>query len=133
MLCSSPDETWSFRRYDTTIFNVDPAFRWPESGLKGLCTICTIYPILPPLTGHHICQLRLILCPLGHRGMDWPLIDRFPVYVHWFDVVGQDAAQLKIVKRAKRANHQRLGDIVPLSQLHAFVQLIPCFGQTADL
>ena len=42
LLCSPPDEIWSFGWYDTAIFNVDPASRWPESGLKGLCTICTI-------------------------------------------------------------------------------------------
>ena len=96
LLCSPLYETWSFRQYNTTIFNVDPVFRWPENGLKGLCTICTIYPILPPLTGHHICQLQLILCSLRCRGMDWPWIDWFLIYVHWFNVVGQDAAQLKI-------------------------------------
>ena len=92
----------------------------------------TIHIILPCLTGHHVCQLRLILRPLGRKGTEWPWIDRFLIYVHRFDVTGQDATQLKILKRAKHANDQRLGDIVPLSQLRAFVHLIPRSGQTAD-
>ena len=43
--CSPPDENWSFGRYDTAIFNVDPAFRWPGSGLKGSCTVCAMHTI----------------------------------------------------------------------------------------
>ena len=64
--------------------------------------------------------------------MEWPWTDRFLAYVHQFDVVGQDATRLDILKKARRTNSQCLGDIVPVSQLRAFVHLIPRFGPTAD-
>ena len=75
LFCSPLDETWSFGQYDTVIFNIDSASRWPESGLKGLYTIYAIHTVLPCLTGHHVCQIQLILCPLRRKGMEWPWTD----------------------------------------------------------
>ena len=43
LFCSPPDETWTFGRYDTALFNVDPVSRWPESSLKGLYSICATH------------------------------------------------------------------------------------------
>ena len=71
--------------------------------------------------------------PLGTTGAHWPWEDKFLVYVQRFDVCGEDAAsQLPILKHAKRANGQRIGDVVPLSQLQAFAHLIPRYGALAD-
>lgn len=132
LLCSPPDDHWTFGRYDTVIINVDAAQKWPESGLKGQQNVDLFYCFhLHPL-GHIPCQLRLIFRPLGRKGTEWPWRDRFLVYTYRYDVIGRDASQLDILKKAKRANNERLGDIVPLSQVRAYVHLIPRFGETAD-
>ena len=70
--------------------------------------------------------------PLGKTGQKWSWTDRFITYVQRFDFVNKDATQLHILKRAKRATGQRLGDVIPLSQVRAFAHLIPRFGPTAD-
>lgn len=71
--------------------------------------------------------------PLGKTGAEWPWEDKFLVYVERFDSFGSDAAsQLQILKCAKRTNGQRIGDVVPLSQVQAFAHLIPRFGPSAD-
>ncbi|KIO02103.1 hypothetical protein M404DRAFT_28061 [Pisolithus tinctorius Marx 270] len=35
LFCSPPCETWTLGHYDAAIINVDPCFKWPESGLKA--------------------------------------------------------------------------------------------------
>lgn len=71
--------------------------------------------------------------PLGKTGERCPWTDRFLVYIQHFDItVAEDATQLHVLKRAKRATGQRLGDVTPLSQVRAFAHLIPRFGPSAD-
>jgi hypothetical protein len=38
-----------------------------------------------------------------------------------------------ILKRSTRSDGSRVGDIVPITQLQAFVHLVPRFGQKADI
>ena len=55
-----------------------------------------------------------------------------------FDIVPQagaqrdPATQLHVLKRALRLGGQQLGDIIPVSQIRAYANLILCFGQHAD-
>jgi hypothetical protein len=75
--------------------------------------------------------------------------DRFLTYARRFDIVpqinknisGSSTARgpypelkssLYILKRAKRANGELIGDILPLQQVRTLVDLAPCFGNVAD-
>jgi len=55
-----------------------------------------------------------------------------------FDIVPQagtqrdPATQLHVLKRALCLSGQRLGDVIPVSQIRAYANLIPHFGQRAD-
>jgi hypothetical protein len=75
--------------------------------------------------------------------------DRFLTYARRFDIVPQinknisgsstargpypePKSSLYIFKRAKRANGELIGDILPLQQVRTLVDLTPCFGNVAD-
>lgn len=65
--------------------------------------------------------------------------DRFLAYAQRFDIVPvlgsnvpDPSTQLHILKRAKRSNGTHLGDVIPLSQIRAPVNLVPRFGITTD-
>lgn len=75
--------------------------------------------------------------------------DRFLTYARRFDIAPQinenisgsstirgfypePKSSLYILKRAKRANGELIGDILPLQQVRALVDLTPCFGKVAD-
>ncbi|KAF8425727.1 hypothetical protein L210DRAFT_3421137 [Boletus edulis BED1] len=117
LFCTPPSSgAWALGHYDAAIFNVDARSEWPESGLEG----------------HIVGQFRLVMRPLGKTGEKWPWTDRFIAYVQRFDIGAEDVTQLPILKRAKRASGERLGDVVPLSQVRVFAHLIPRFGATAD-
>jgi hypothetical protein len=72
--------------------------------------------------------------PIGKSGTSWSWKDRFLSYVQRFDIShDRDATtQLHVLKRSKRSNGVRMGDVIPLSQLRAPINLVPCFGATAD-
>jgi hypothetical protein len=71
---------------------------------------------------------------------------RFLAYVRRFDVIPQqnptNATQrgiypepnsgLYLLKRAKRANGEEIGGIIPLDQLRSLVDIAPRFGERAD-
>ena len=76
-------------------------------------------------------------------------MDRFLAYVQRFDIVPQvnqkvtgsstlhgphpePSAGMHIVRRARRTNKDPMGDIIPLNQLRALVELTPRFGKQAD-
>ncbi|KAG1886286.1 hypothetical protein F4604DRAFT_1675922 [Suillus subluteus] len=122
--CAPPSDPWTSGRYDTVIIHNEARYLWPTDGLRG----------------HTIGQIRLIMRPIGPSGMNWSWKDRFLVYVHRFDVVPQSSGtnncepstQLHLLKRAKRSNGTQVGDIIPLTQLRAPVNLVPRFGASAD-
>jgi hypothetical protein len=75
--------------------------------------------------------------------------DRFLAYARRFDIIPQinknisgsstvrglypePKSSLYILKRARRANGELIGDILPLQQVRALVDLTPCFGDVAD-
>ena len=83
-------------------------------------------------------QLRLIMRPLGRPCERWPWSDRFLTYVQRFDIVPQGGSsrdpstQLHVLKRAMCSGGERLGDVIPVSQIRGYANLIPRFGQCAD-
>jgi hypothetical protein len=150
-----PFSTWPHGCFDTALFNVDPSKRWPQSGISGqhltafarmcyslsfsighvivdICLIFRIMPSAPPYTAETI---------LGQK-----ITSRFLAYVRRYDVIQQrnptNAAQhgiypepnsgLFLLKRAKRANGEAAGDIIPLDQLRSIVDIAPRFGEKAD-
>ena len=64
------------------------------------------------------------------------LFDRFLAYVRRYDIVNQLNPELnggpRLLKKATRANGEQIGDIVPLDQIRALVDLTPRFGSKAN-
>ncbi|KAG1856595.1 hypothetical protein C8R48DRAFT_749162 [Suillus tomentosus] len=113
-----PNNPWILGRYDTVIVETSAGYPWPSSRLSG----------------HTIAQIRLIMRPIGKSGVQWSWKDQFLMYVQRFDLSNDrdPATRLYALKQAKRLNGNRMGDIIPVSQLRAPVQLVPRFGATAD-
>ncbi|KAG1835925.1 hypothetical protein DFJ58DRAFT_719208 [Suillus subalutaceus] len=116
--CAPPCHPWNLGRYDTAIVQTSAGFSWPSSGLSG----------------HTVAQIRLIMRPIGKSGTSWSWKDQFLSYVQHFDIShDRDATtQLHVLKRSKCSNGVRMGDVIPLSQLRAPINLVPRFGATAD-
>ncbi|KAF8808091.1 hypothetical protein BYT27DRAFT_7097852, partial [Phlegmacium glaucopus] len=127
-----PSGEWELGRYDPVIVNLDPDFEWPHSRLEGhqVVELCLIFRIIQRTRS------------LSHG-------DCFLTYARRFDIVpqinknisGLSTAQgpypeakssLYILKQARRANGKLIGNILPLQQVRAPVDLIPCFGNVAD-
>ncbi|KAG1800382.1 uncharacterized protein HD556DRAFT_1430435 [Suillus plorans] len=130
--CAPPSDPWTSGRYDTVIINNEARCSWPADGLHGMLFLhCTEYLLIVK---------SLLMRPVGKSGANWSWKDRFLVYVHRFDIVPQSSGtndrepstQLHLLKRAKRSNGTRVGDIIPVTQLRALVNLVPCFGASAD-
>ncbi|KAG2080578.1 uncharacterized protein F5147DRAFT_749292 [Suillus discolor] len=115
--CTPPSEIWPFGQYDTVIVNNEEGHSWPADGLRG----------------HVVAQMRLILCPIRKTGTQGTLKNHFLTYVQHFDNSERESAmQLQVLKRAKRSNGTRIGDVIPVTQLRAPVNVIPRFGASAD-
>ena len=71
--------------------------------------------------------------PIPKKNCHDQLCDHFLTYVQCFDVI-QDHVEtgMPILKRATCANGERLGDVIPVSQLCSYINLIPRFGAVAD-
>ena len=83
--------------------------------------------------GHTVVQLRLLMHPIPKKNRHDQLYDCFLAYVQCFDVIQDDKEMgMPILKRATRANGERLGEVIPLSQIRSYVNLIPRFGAVAD-
>lgn len=106
--------------------------------MKVAWKICHIFGWSPPqsepcwFSGHIVGQFHLVMHPLNKTGKKWPWTDRFIAYVQYFDIIAKDITQLPILKHAKQAFCEWLGDAIPLSQVWAFAHLISRFGPTAD-
>ncbi|KAG1808474.1 hypothetical protein EV424DRAFT_1574242 [Suillus variegatus] len=106
--CSPPSGVWTCGRCS-----------WPADGLRG-----TFFS-------------PAVLIILIIKSQD-TLSDRFLAYVYRFDVIPQGGSdrepstQLHVLKRARRSNGTRVGDVVPVTQLRAPVNLVPRFGVSAD-
>ncbi|KAG1881763.1 hypothetical protein C8R48DRAFT_550766, partial [Suillus tomentosus] len=114
--CAPPNNPWTLGRYDTSIFETDTSHTWPNSG-------------------HTVAQIRLIMRPIGKSSTQWSWKDQFLTYVQRFDILNDrdPTTQLHLLKRAKRSNGNRMGDVIPVSQMRAPINLIPRFGAIADV
>ena len=100
--------------------------------------------------GHFIAELRLIfkIVPSSHPFKAFDIPDCFLTYVQRFDIVPQTHAHsgavprarepcpepsssLYVLKRAKRSDGSTIGDVVPLHQFRALLDLIPRFHEAA--
>ena len=109
-----PSTTNPFGLYDSVIISPLPESDWPRSGL----------------TGHSVVQLRLIFRVLGSN--------TFAAYVQPFDVIPRSGLNntcaitgMHVLKRATRANGERVGKVIPLTLIRSPAHLIPLFGREA--
>jgi hypothetical protein len=149
-----PSELWPLGCYDTVLINTDPDEKWPYSKMSGNNPSPTVFTLLTAdlLLGHCVVQIRLIFRVIHPAGSaappdpDSPL-NSFLAYVQRFDIVpqasgsGSAASQgpcrkpstnLYMLKCSCRADGTRMGDIIPLSHIHAAVDLVPQFMEAAD-
>jgi hypothetical protein len=102
------------------------------------------------IKGHIIAELRIIFRIVPSESMSSSSInipDRFLTYAQRFDIVPQTrsgsgsssatrvcpepSSSLYVLKRAKRTDGSMIGDIVPLHQVRALVDLVPRFYDVA--
>ena len=102
--------------YDSVIVSPLPESNWPKSGLNG----------------HSVVQLRLIFRDLESN--------IFAAYVQRFNTTPRSGPHntcavmgMHMLKRAVRANGQRIGEVIPLTLIHSGAHLIPNFGPEAHL
>ena len=142
-----PNKDWPAGRRDTAIVNVDPKFTWPDSGLAGTLSspLFALNKNFNRQSGHSVIQLRLIFRAVPRvKNQKHPIFNSFLAYVERFDVV-QGSGELQstqhrpdrstgmlMLRRSTRSNGERLGDVIPLPNLRAAVDLVPCFQQAAD-
>jgi hypothetical protein len=103
------------------------------------------------LVGHTIADTCVIfrIVPSSHRHSDkisQHVYNRFLAYVRRYDIVNQPNPEntslrgiypepntgLYLLRKSTRANGEWLGDIVPLDQIRALVDLTPRFGSKAN-
>ncbi|KAH9009862.1 hypothetical protein EDB85DRAFT_2162199 [Lactarius pseudohatsudake] len=125
-----PSGPWPCGHSDIVLFNMDHNKVWPYSGLEG----------------HRIGQLRLIFRAVPSQAFPPSSTDLFLSYVQRFDIVPQPnpvapahrgvyphpSTGMYLLKRARRNDGAIMGDVVPLAQLRALVNLVPRFGEEAD-
>ncbi|KAG2750887.1 hypothetical protein P692DRAFT_201710227 [Suillus brevipes Sb2] len=103
------------------------------SGQKVDWMVCfyvyTVTLLLLTNTGHFVAHLRLIFRPITTLSYS----KTYLAYVERLDVVTlDDSTGMYILRRARRANNDRIGDVIPITQIVAPVHLIPHFGPKAD-
>ncbi|KAH9172245.1 hypothetical protein EDB89DRAFT_2114235 [Lactarius sanguifluus] len=131
---SPPSGPWPCGHSDVVLFNMDHNKIWPYSGLEGHC----------------IGQLRLIFQAVPSQAfLPSSSADLFLSYVQRFDIVPQPnpvtpvpsnkrgvyphpSTGMYLLKCAQWNDRAIMGDIVPLAQLRALVNLIPWFGEEAN-
>jgi hypothetical protein len=103
------------------------------------------------LVGHTIADVCIIfhIVPSSHRHSEkirQHVYGRFLAYVRRYNIVNQPNPEntslcgvypepntgLYILRKSTRANGERLGDIVPLDQIRALMDLTPRFGLKAN-
>ncbi|KAF8801574.1 hypothetical protein BYT27DRAFT_7261911 [Phlegmacium glaucopus] len=110
----------------------DPDFEWPHSRLEGhqVAELCLIFHMIQCTRSlfHGDCFLtyarRFDIVPQINKNISGSSTARGPY--------PEAKSSLYILKRARRANGKLIGDILPLQQVRAPVDLTPCFGNVAD-
>lgn len=141
-----PDEKdWIYGRCDTVLLCNDGQLPWPgqgfREGLKGeyICIHCTCSHLYISISiGHTVAQIRLIMRPVW--GKTDPPTTAYLMYAQRFDIVPQNGSPtgrelssgMYVLKRAKRADGSRLGDVIEVKNIRTPVELIARFGRKAD-
>ena len=103
-----PSTANPYGQYDSVIVGSQPDSDWPKHGLAG----------------HSVVQLRMIFRPLH--------CDFFAAYVQRFNVGNLSAVTgMHLLKRAIRANGERIGEVIPVTFIRSPAHLIPHFGTEA--
>ena len=103
--------------------------------------------ILNTHIGYCIAWLRLILRVVWPKGFTHPISDIFLEYVQCFDIILQvnpkfptragpfpePTSSLFVLRWITWAGGALLGDIIPITQIHTFADLVPRFGSNADV
>jgi len=90
------------------------------------------------ISEHTVGKIRLILHPVGKASANWLWKDHFLTYVYHFDIIPQGGSdcdpsmQLHVLKWVKHSNGTWVGDVIPVMQLGAPVNLVPHFGASVD-
>ncbi|KAK7042241.1 hypothetical protein R3P38DRAFT_2512149 [Favolaschia claudopus] len=112
-----PGDPWMYGRYDTVLLSNALDTPWPGKGFRA------------GLQGHTIAQIRLIFRPMWARAP-------YLMYAQRFDIsasVGREPSSgMYVLKRATRADHSRLGDVVEIEHIRIPAEVIPRFGSQAD-
>ncbi|KAG1820808.1 hypothetical protein DFJ58DRAFT_673237, partial [Suillus subalutaceus] len=104
-----PSNSWPYGRYDSVIVSTGDMHKWPKR--------------------HFVAHLRLIFRPITPLSYS----QTYLAYVKRLDVVTLDESTgMYILRRARRANNEKIGDVIPVTQIVAPVHLIPHFGRKAD-
>jgi Plavaka transposase len=145
-----PSSPSGLGHYDSVIINIDPTKDWPFTGLNGKCIFVFFKRCLFSCysEGHAVVDLRLIFrivptnpqAPSGNRFLTY--VQRFNIIPHVNEPVSgsrtakgpypEPSSGLYLLKRAKRSNKAIIGDIIPLDQIRALVDLVPRFGKKAN-
>lgn len=85
-----------------------------------------------PTAGYQVAQVRMIFRPNVHAGH--MLHGKHLAYVQWFTTPEgpQKDNNMYIVQRQLTSEGTRTGDVIDISSIARFVQLIPRFGRTVS-
>ncbi|KAG1854545.1 hypothetical protein F4604DRAFT_1932816 [Suillus subluteus] len=109
-----PSNSRPYGRYDSVIVSTGDTHKWPKSGLDG----------------HFVTHLHLIFCPITPLSYS----QTYLAYVEHLDVVTlNESMGMYILRRARQANNDRIGNVILVTQIVVPVHLIPRFGRKADL
>ncbi|KAG2344282.1 hypothetical protein BDR05DRAFT_860035, partial [Suillus weaverae] len=104
------------------------------SGQKVDWMVCfyvyTVMLLMLTNAGHFVAHLCLIFRPITTLSYS----ESYLAYVERLDVVTLDnSTGMYILRRARRANNDQIGDVIPITQIVAPIHLILHFGPKADL
>ncbi|KAJ3818244.1 hypothetical protein F5880DRAFT_1491700 [Lentinula raphanica] len=139
VFATPPDADWRFGRNDCALVNIDDQNVWPRSSLEGHCVV----------------MVKMIFAPAYSKNKSHhPRTDEFLAYCERFDVVNQPAPPPQyadipcyqawkpyypdyfsgcyVLRKALRANGEPFGDIIPISQFRAQVDVTPRLRGAAD-
>ncbi|KAJ3834116.1 hypothetical protein F5878DRAFT_545408 [Lentinula raphanica] len=139
VFATPPNAEWKFGRNDCVLINIDDQRVWPQSSLEGHCVV----------------MVKMIFAPTyGRNKNHHPRTDEFLAYCKRFDVVNQPPPPSQyanipcyqawkpnypdyfsgcyVLKKALRSNGEPFGDIIPVSQFRAQVDVAPRLRGAAD-